>query len=57
MNTGNKIVAGVLFAASVGVAVKAIFDIRALKKEEEEIFEMAEEVFDDESSDESKDKK
>lgn len=36
---GPKIASGVLFAASIGMAVKSVLDIRALKKEEKENME------------------
>lgn len=55
MNSGNKVIAGILFAASIGFAAKAIKDYRDMKKDEEEIMSMAEEVFEDELQDETQD--
>ena len=44
----NKLFAGALFVASAVFAAKAVKDIRELKREEEELLKMADEVFEDE---------
>lgn len=52
MKKENKIIAGVLFAASLGFAVKSALDIRALKKAEQEEDILEAEVMEDELQDE-----